>query len=363
MLGHVTNRFSLFAVIVCGFVLFCAHPAIASSGTQTSRTLTFADTSSAVATVAVKGDQFAGTRTTVWFQFTGDGSTTPLASSVLAAVVFKLGKDGGSDQSLCIGLDTDGANPPCSFIPPSQKRIQFTLEEPSTSLYRLDITHKNGIGVGVTESWKITVTGIPAASPPLRGMAFVQGAGAQLTPLTPAGPCGGGQCPPCPSVCPAGQSCQAIGGGPSSQWWRFMNYYEVYIHWPFPPPPPCLSCPEPWQNPIRDGFERVLVSVVPYSRPGVPLGPGRANQVKLDIKGGEPVGGLVDVGQGEYLQLIEYRKGRPPRVSATAAGITSEEVMPGARDPGARGVPSWLLVLAGLGAGFGISRLTLSRAR
>lgn len=88
---------------------------------------------------------------------------------------------------------------------------------------------------------------------------------------------------------------------------------------------------------MPDGFDRAMVSVTPYFRPGEPLGPGKAGEVKLSIRDGEAVGPIFDAGGGQYLQLIQYRKGESPRVSATAAGITTPELD---TTLGRQGVPS-----------------------
>lgn len=69
-----------------------------------------------------------------------------------------------------------------------------------------------------------------------------------------------------------------------------------------------------------------MVLLGPYNNDG-PLGPGKSDQIRLDIKGAEPLGGLVDAGNGEYFQMIEFRKGASPRVSAIAADVVSEEII------------------------------------
>lgn len=68
-----------------------------------------------------------------------------------------------------------------------------------------------------------------------------------------------------------------------------------------------------------------MVSLNPIVQ-GELLGPGKAGQIRLDIKGGEPVGELVDAGSGTYFQMIEFRKGTSPKISAIAAGVNSNEI-------------------------------------
>jgi len=70
-----------------------------------------------------------------------------------------------------------------------------------------------------------------------------------------------------------------------------------------------------------------MVSMTPYVRGAELLGPGKADQIQVNVRGGEAVGGVVDVGRGEYVQLIEHRAGESPTVSATAAGVTSQELV------------------------------------
>ena len=75
--------------------------------------------------------------------------------------------------------------------------------------------------------------------------------------------------------------------------------------------------------------------MTPTGKDGKPLGPGRVREVTLNIRGGVPVGEVLDAGDGQYVQLIEFQKGQPPIVSATAGGMTSEEMVAG---PGTEGV-------------------------
>jgi len=324
MFHNVKNHRLFSAVMMCGLIFFCGRLANADNGTLTSRTLTFSDSLTATLTASVKGDQFAGTKTTLYIQFTGDGLKTPQNSSGLSSVVFTLSKDGVAAQNLCVGLDTDVTPLACAFTPIADKRIQFILEEPTTSIYRVDITHKLGIGTGVTESWKLGVNSLPPLSPKLRGMASIQGGGATLSDLTPTGACGGSTI--CPSVCPVGQSCQTTPGPPICWWCKFEYVSLVVMNFP-PPPPPCDFCPIPWNNPFGEEFERVMVSISPTGPQGTPLGPGKAREINVNLQGAQPVGPVTDVGGGQYAQMIEFRKGTTPTVKVTVGGQTVEKTV------------------------------------
>ena len=43
------------------------------------------------------------------------------------------------------------------------------------------------------------------------------------------------------------------------------------------------------------------MSITPFVAAGQPLGPGKADQIKLNIDGGEALGPLYDTGGGQYL--------------------------------------------------------------
>jgi hypothetical protein len=334
---------ALTAVLVIGAI----ERGSAANGSKTSKTITFADAAIATATISVDPVTFGNTKTTVWFQFVQDGASAAVASSTLTTAKFKLTPPGGSAQELCNGLDTDVSTSPCPFTVPSGKRVQFTLEEPSTSIFRLEVTHKNA--TTTAETWTLGFEGVPT-SPVMRVISLINGPGATFNTLSPTGACGAG-CPsgqscqaPCPNVCPTGQSCQPF-QGPFFPWWKYVRYI-VDIKWP-PPGPPCLSCPPDWDRPILDGFDRVLVSIAPFTREGRPLGAGHANEVAVKITGGEAIGPVVDAGSGLYMQMIQHRRGASPRVIATAAGVTSEETIAGVEPAGA-GIYKTLTYLFGV---------------
>ena len=327
-----------FNLLMMVFALFASGISIAfaTSGTFSTQTLTFADNATANLTVTVGGPLLPPTTTKIRLQFVSDDVSTPLPSSAVNGVSFVLGSGGTSLPFTIAGTGLDDS---ATF---SNKRIQFNVINVAKLLYDVEITHQTLIATGTTENWTLAISGLPPSGslPTLRVIASVdQG---NFSNLAPVGPCG--VAPPCPSgqqcqvkdtcsiagqsckgdcstkACPFGQSCQPI-KFPFIPWWKY-----VHVLWPIPfPNPPCLSCPEPWNNPSREGYDRALVSLSPYIK-DEPLGAGNANQIRLDIKGGEPLGELVDAGNGEYFQMIEFRKGASPKVSAIAVGVLSKEI-------------------------------------
>jgi len=255
--------------------------------------------------------------TTLLLEFGIDGSGAPIDPNLPNSVSFTLKQ--GAQTALSFPLS---ALPSNVAVLGNTKRI--SMSRPNSvagpGFYTLNIVHAQGSGA--TENWELDISGLETEAPSVRTNAALFGPNNGFTGLVPTGLCGGQQT--CPSVCPRFQSCQSIFAFP---WWKYVDRL-VAVRWPIPPPP-CLSCPAPWEGPSPEGFERVMVSVAPYVRGGEPLGPGKAKDVALNIRGGQPVGELVDLRDGQYLQLIEFRKGEPPRVSATAAGVTSGEIVAG----------------------------------
>ena len=191
--------------------------------------------------------------TTLLLEFGRDGSAMPANPGLGSGVTFTL-KLGGQN-----------ALPPFAItaLPNGQTVLngskQITMSQPSPlpgpGLFKLDIVHLQGSQAA--ETWELSITGLPTnLTPRLRAIAALAGPNSGFTAMTPIGPCTGGS-QPCPQICPVGQSCQSYLVYP---WWRDFAIYVVDLRWPIPPKPgPCLSCPIPWRDPVRDGFERVLV--------------------------------------------------------------------------------------------------------
>jgi hypothetical protein len=308
------------------------------SGTLLSQTLTAQRVGTDPAfDFDVASPKSANTTTKIILEIGPDGNTAvpPPDPSLPNTVKFRISKSGGGTKDFTPAGGTDNATFPSKIVV-----LNKGLENPGDprGLYALGIAHL-GNGVTATESWKVQIIGLPSA---FRVVASIdQGTFKTLTPngATAAGCPNGQSCqPPCLGACKPGESCQ----GPCAHidWSRF-RYYEV-IQWPIPPPP-CLSCPIQWQKPVLDGFDRALIVVTPTNQNGELLGTGRAREVAMNFNGGERVGDLVDGGTGEYLQLVDFRKGSPPSVSVTAAGVTTKTQVVGAGRAGGYGTLEYLI--------------------
>jgi hypothetical protein len=72
------------------------------------------------------------------------------------------------------------------------------------------------------------------------------------------------------------------------------------------------------------GYERRSVVFTPQDSFGNYWGPGHAAEIRFAFKGGSPLGPIVDNLDGRYVQVVEYKKGEPPTVEVSAAGVTGE---------------------------------------
>ena len=306
----------LAGLVAAALLLLNAPVAVAQpSGTVLRQTVTTLGASTPTIEVTIPGPKTASTTTKLFLEFgpDGNGQTSPAPNPSLPADLnFRVTS---SINPAVVNFSPAGSVDVSSF---PNKIVALTPLDPTNApgFFVLSVTHQVDVPASTTETWKVEIIGVPT---PLRVTGSIdQGAFKSLVPI---GLCTGG---PCPNVCPPKQSCQFTFVFP---WWKYVAVL-VDIRWPIPPDP-CLFCPRPWDNPIRDGFDRVMVSVMPFVRPGEPLGAGKAREVNMQIRGGEAVGGVFDVGGGQYLQLIEYPRGRPPYVSVAAAGMTSAEMRVG----------------------------------
>ena len=319
-----------------------SQSAFAQTATLNLKTSTFANSPTAQIKFRVTGAVEGGNATTLGVEISPDGNATgPLAADPLATpqnVNFTLTLAGQTPQTFT-ALQAQGAAGITKTV--STKSILGKRSAANLGLYAITITHNATIPVNTSEDWTLDISGLPAA-PVLRGVVFIDTGNFIPAMLPTPAPCGAGTPQPCPGVCGPGESCQP---------WKFRLrelFYIVELKWP-PIPPECLRCPGPWKGPVPDGFDRSLVSVFPITQAGELLGPGKAGEITLNIRGAEAVGELFDAGGGQYFQLVQFRKGAAPTVSATAAGVTSAEVVAG--PPGGGGsrlslVLGVLLVLA-----------------
>ncbi len=361
MIMHRVDRFLLRLLIIALVAPGVETAVAAPTGTYNSNTITVTDQSTAKYTLKVAAADviIAPVVTRLWTQVGTDNKVTQLTSAAISnvKVILSLGAISLNltDAQIRAGFDDFAA---ATF---TGKRIQassgaFDLNAAS-NVYRIEITHKAPLAAD--ETWTVSFENLPTgSSPPIRTIAFVQRG--YFTDVTPSGVCGGASCPagqtcrwsPCLpdfDICkksPLLPQCRIFDICQKKPWLCEPSLCEkrpwlceplLITQWPLVhiplclkcPPPPCLSCPSPWKDPVKEGFDRVVVAFTPFDRESRALGTEKADQIQLSIKGGEPVGGIVDMGNGQYLQLIEYRKGEPPRVSATAAGVTSEEIVAG----------------------------------
>lgn len=75
------------------------------------------------------------------------------------------------------------------------------------------------------------------------------------------------------------------------------------------------------QDSIPKGYLRKSVVFTPQDQFGNKIGPG--HDVKFAVEGGEILGQPVDNLDGSYIQVIQYEKSHPPKVSVTAQGVTA----------------------------------------
>jgi hypothetical protein len=344
--------------------------ASAATGTVQERVLTFTDVNTVnftINTVAlVPTPEVPEPTVILLLDFATDGSAAVPGSDPftnLANVSFSLTYNGAAIS------DTTAGAPPGDFTFTAQATTtapafvtkEHTGSAPDVKLfakqlrpgeYYISLGFPNG-AAALTNGWSLAITG-SGFPPSVRGHAYIdQG---KFTSLATAAPCPSGGSP---ATCPPGQSCK----GPCPlcprtycQRHPYACYLEVV--WvpkfePWPLPWPCLSCPEPWKEKFGDDFIRTLVTFVPMNKGGTELGSGKLDEIKLSVAGGRFVGDLVDLGGGEYAQLVETRKADgPARVSATIAGRSTKEFVAGpAPAPKTSPVASILAFLVGLALG------------
>ena len=287
----------------------------AESGTLLSQTGTFVrETSDPKIDFQVAAGKSAGTTTKIYLEFVTEGNaTSPPPDPNLNSIKFTVSKGGATSDFVPPG----GADN--TTFPDKVVVLTRGAENPADprGLYVLAVAHLTA--TSAAESWSITIKNLSSG---LRGVISIdQGT---LTSLTPTGTCGScSPCPTCQPPCPPFESCQPL------NWidWDRYSRYAILPRWP--KPSPCLTCPEPWRRLPPEGIERAWVVLTPVVRDSAPLGPGRAKDIKLNVKGAELVGPVFDAGRGEYFQLIEFRKGSAPRVSASVGNVTSEEIVAG----------------------------------
>ena len=334
-------------MLQCGALLLALvlgnRTASAVSGTLQERVLTFSDTSANTLTFTVNAVA-AGATASLLLDFAPDGSASLPASEPFttpSAVTFALSYGSTAISGFSFTAAQAAALGGFAASSAAAPQVDLIVTKPASTFGRYVITLAfPGGASALTADWTLAISGVPSSA---RAMVYVDKG--RFKGLADTGPCG----------CPTGQCCSVCGGGGGGtgpHWNICIRHPEICEvvawtpYWTRFPPEPCLSCPKPWQVPRRDDVERVLVSFTALER-GQPVGEGRAKEIRMNISGGQPVGELVDIGGGQYSQLIEYSKGAPaPRVSQTFGGVTSEEIVAGVAANGpSKGLVTLLSVL------------------
>gem|GEM_PF-3356852 len=103
--------------------------------------------------------------------------------------------------------------------------------------------------------------------------------------------------------------------------------------------------------PPPDGMVRKAVVFTPMDASGIHYGVGRAGEISLALENGEAIGGINDNLDGSYTQIVQYRQGANPAVTAAVGSVKAEPV-PLAADgsPQSGRLPPWLLAVLILAA-------------
>ena len=356
-MNMLMRRITLAVLIAIALVAFGATARAQKQGTVQTRVVTFAGGTNHVVTFKAKDDLPENQNIVFWLDFAPDDNpTAPLGAeplTVLTLATFQIKYTGtlvtgfsfNAEQMAAVpdgGSDITGyAVPAGSGTPPNLPGttvpVKLIAKKVGVGRYTIGITFPSG-SAGVTGDWTLEMDGLPVA-PRIRALIAVDEVKAGFTALTDAGTglCGPGtSClAPCTATCTFPDFCHPSCKVPPYNICRYKPWLCEFrvIEWPKRFPPGCLSCPKPWEDPIPEDFTRVLVEFVPLDKQGEPLGPEKAADVKVNIQGGEPIGILVDQGDGQYTQAVQYRKGAPARVSVTAAGVTSPPIVPAPPGP------------------------------
>ena len=104
------------------------------------------------------------------------------------------------------------------------------------------------------------------------------------------------------------------------------------------------------KTPVPDGFQRQVVNFTPVDEAGNYYGVGRAAEISLALQDGEALGGINDNLDGSYTQVVQFKNGGNPKVTAAVGEVSAAAVPlqePG-EGPGPMKIPLWLLVIIGL---------------
>ncbi len=79
-------------------------------------------------------------------------------------------------------------------------------------------------------------------------------------------------------------------------------------------------------EPPPAGYERRSAVFTPQDSFGNYWGPGHASEIQFSVKNARPVGAAMDLLDGSYVQVVQYKKGDNPSVAVTAGGVASPEL-------------------------------------
>lgn len=333
------SRWRVTLTAVMTLALICFGTSADASGTLQKKVLTFAGVDNTVTFAA--SPVGSGLGVTLSVDFAPDGNAVePLAAEPFSApAIVKFAVN--YNNAPITGFSFDAQQASSTFVASgtvaTSVQVQLIANKVGVGQYKVSLLFANG-NAGAAANWDLVIAGLPVAGSGTRALIAITEDTGELKGLKLPGACA--------AACPAGQSCQ--GPAPSAcsppnvcqlpcptvgpkniclidPW--ICHPFPWPKQFPWPPPSPCTSCPPPWSDPFPDGIERVLVEFVPLSRDGAPIGAAKAEQIKINIKGGETVGAVFDEGDGQYLQMLQHPKGAVSSFSVTAAGVTSKEFL------------------------------------
>jgi hypothetical protein len=173
----------------------------------------------------------------------------------------------------------------------------------------------------VQERWEVVLENLPGT---WRVNFFITGGFLDDVDPTPAA-CAGSS-----TTCPAGQACRApcnCGFPPIKKCYGAFRMCEGEFGIPRIPDgcPYGLSCPDEWRVPFDLSlFDRVVTTFVPTDSQRMLL--QRNKDIMFAVEGGDRIGGVLEGNGGEFMQMVQFPKGKPPMVTVASGGVTFAQV-------------------------------------
>ncbi|MCP4368488.1 MAG: hypothetical protein GY797_10325 [Deltaproteobacteria bacterium] len=82
-----------------------------------------------------------------------------------------------------------------------------------------------------------------------------------------------------------------------------------------------------WYKSVPEGYNRKSIIFKPIDNNGSMLGPGRGDEIKLEVKNAEVIGSLIDTQDDHYMQTISYKKGVIPSINISVGEATTGEIL------------------------------------